>query len=138
MTTFSRQRKARIRDFERRAEYSDDVRQYRDWRYITVHPFADEPEVLARISMPPEDCRSADVWWHTGSDVALLQTYAGAESPFVTSVCWFGHPPYLSIISELATETTTIEQLHELMDRIAAVGLPKRFRDRRVKTLFTR
>jgi len=136
MTTFSRQRKSRLRSFETRASNDGDVRTYRDWRYITVHPFADEPELLTRLSMSPDDCKSADVWWHTGTDVALLQTYTGGDPPFATTVRWFGHRPYLSIIAELPGSTTTIAQLHELMDRIAAHGLPRRFRDRRTTTLF--
>ena len=137
MSTFSRQRKSRLRDFESRAAHADDVRQYRGWRYITVHPFADEPELLARLSMTSDLCKQADVWWHTGTDVALLQTSTGGKSPFSTSVRWFGDPPYLSITAQLPTPTTTIAQLHDLMDRIVQHGLPKRFRDRRTKTLFT-
>ena len=137
MSTFSRQRKFRIRDFESRAAHDGDVRKYRDWRYVTVHPFADEPELLKRLSMAPDDCKFADAWWHTGTDIALLQTCAVRGAPFATTMRWFGDPPYMSIIAELPTETTTLVQLHDLMDRIAAHGLPKRFRDRGTKTLFT-
>ena len=137
MSTFSRQRKSRLRGFESRAAHDDDVRKYRDWRYITVHPFADEPELLERLSMTPDLCKHADVWWHTGTDIVLLQTTTGNQSPLSTSVRWFGDPPYLSITAQLSTPTTTIGQLHQLMDRIAGHGLPKRFRDRRTKTLFT-
>lgn len=136
MSTFSRQRKSRIRNFEARAARSDDVRAYRDWRYITVHPFADEPELLEYLSMSPNQCMHADVLWHTGTDIALIQTSTGSGPPFCTTVSWFGDPPYLSIIARLPTETTTISQLHDLMDRIAAQGLPKRFRDRQTKTMF--
>ena len=137
MSTFSRQRKSRLRSFESRALHDGDVRTYREWRYVTVHPFADETELLATLSMSPAHCKSADVWWHTGSDIALLQTSAGGDAPFATTMRWFGDPPYMSIISELPTKTTTLVQLHDLMDRIAAHGLPKRFRDRSTKTLFT-
>ncbi|QDV05862.1 hypothetical protein Poly30_13650 [Planctomycetes bacterium Poly30] len=49
MSTFSRQRKSRLRSFESRATFDGDVRTYREWRYITVHPFADEPELLERL-----------------------------------------------------------------------------------------
>lgn len=135
MSTFSRQRKSRIRSFEARASFSGDVRVYRYWRYVTVHPFADEPELLERLSISPDECRFADVWWNTGNDIALLQTRTDG-SDFTTSVRWFGDPPYLSIMAELKTSTTTIAQLHDLMDRIASTGLPKRVRDRRVKILF--
>ena len=133
MTTFSRQRKFRLRSFESRAAYARDVRTYRAWRYVTVHPFADEPELLARLSMSPDDCRSADVWWHTGTDVVLLQTSAGGDPPFAIKMRWFGQPPILSIVAELPHPTTTIARLHELMDRIAAHGLPRRCRDRGIR-----
>lgn len=136
MSTFSRQRKLRIRNFERRARYDGDVRTHRDWRYVTVHPFADEAELLERLALSPNDCKTADAWWHTGTDVVLIQTIAVKTAPCPTSVSWFGEPPYLSIIATLPTPTTKISQLHELMDRIAKQGLPKRFRGRQVKTLF--
>ena len=136
MSTFSRQRKARLRDFESRAAYDNDVRRYREWRYITVHPFADEMELIARLGLAPDDCKSADVWWHTGSDIVLLQTVAGGDPPFATTVRWCNDPPYLSIVAELSSPTTTLVELHASMDRIATIGLQKRFGDRRVRTLF--
>ena len=137
MSGFSRRRKQRLRDFERRANFTDDLRTYRSWQYITVHPFADEPELLARLGLHPEDCQKADVWWHTGEDVVLLQTVAvGEEKP--TTCSWFGDEPYLSIIARLPDKVTTIESLHHAMGRINSCGLPKRPRtsSRRSMTIF--
>lgn len=126
MSTFSRQKKRRLRDFEKRWRLSTDVRTYRDWRYLTNHPFADETELLGRLSLRSEDCVVADVWWHTGKDVVLLQTWADSEHPSSVDVRWFGSEPYLSIFAKLANSTTTIENLHVLMDQISRRGLPKR------------
>ena len=128
MSTFSRQRKQRLRDFEGRIKFGGDVRTYRHWRYITVHPFADERDLLARLEMQPEECRNADVWWHTGNDVVLLSMVAAGKERRPTKGIWSGHRQHLSIVTHVPDETTTIQRLHEAMDRIAAVGLPKRQR----------
>lgn len=128
MSTFSRQRKQRLRDFERRVRFDDDVGTYRDWRYLTVHPFADETQRLARLEMRPEECRQADAWWHTGSDVVLLYAVAAGKEKQPTTGIWSGHKPFLSVVMNLPDTMATIERLHEAMDRIAACGLPKRLR----------
>jgi hypothetical protein len=39
-----------------------------------VHPFGDEPEVLDRLELRPEDCHSADAWWGIDGDATLLQS----------------------------------------------------------------
>ena len=44
------------------------------WRYIPLHPFGDEPEVLARLGMRPEDCRIVDAWWSVDRDATLLES----------------------------------------------------------------
>jgi hypothetical protein len=49
------------------------------WEYIPVHPFGDESEVLTRLGLQPEDCRSVDAWWGIDGDATLLQSgVAGA------------------------------------------------------------
>ncbi len=130
MSAFARQRKNRLRDFERRVELDDDVRTYRDWRYVTVHPFADEPKLLASLELQPAECQNADVWWHTGSDIVLLQTTVVGEAGQSTTCCWFGDPPYLSIIARLSATVATIRSLHDAMDRISSCGIPKRCKHR--------
>jgi hypothetical protein len=44
------------------------------WEYVPVHPFGDEPEVLARLGLRPEDCRVADAWWGIDGDATLLES----------------------------------------------------------------
>ncbi len=71
-----RQRNKRWLDFQRRAEYAPaEVYQHRihGWKYIPLHPFADEPEVLARLGLRPEECLAADAWWAVDGDAALLE-----------------------------------------------------------------
>jgi hypothetical protein len=70
-------RSARWKDFQSRVKYApQDVyrHQLHGWEYIPVHPFGDEPEVLARLQMKPEDCFKADAWWGVDGDATLLET----------------------------------------------------------------
>lgn len=138
MSAYSRQRRFRLRDFQRRYWYDGERRSYRDWRYVIVHPFADDLALLDRLGMAPSECRNADVWWATGKDVVLLQTRAVGEAGQATVRIWCARPPYLSIIARLPDSVTTIQRLHETMDRIASCGLPRRFRrdERRETTIF--
>jgi hypothetical protein len=67
----------RWKDFRRRADYAPaNVYRHstRGWEYIPVHPFGDEPEVLARLGLRPKDCHSADAWWGIDGDATLLQS----------------------------------------------------------------
>ncbi|MFV8751694.1 hypothetical protein ACNOYE_14210 [Nannocystaceae bacterium ST9] len=64
-------------DFRRRADYAPQNvyrHETHGWEYIPVHPFGDEPELLARLEMRPEDCRSVDAWWGIDGDATLLQS----------------------------------------------------------------
>lgn len=136
MSQFARQRKKRLRDFESRAAIGGDVRTHRDWRYLTVYPFGDEPQILKRLSIQPSDCTSADVWWHTGKDIVLLQTIAANVTPGLFTFRWFGNPPQMSIVATFCQQVTTIENLHVVMDLVSMRGLPKRCGNRGLVTLF--
>jgi hypothetical protein len=65
-------------DFRRRTAYApESVYRHRaaGWEYIPVHPFGDEPDLLARLGMRPEECFSADAWWGIAGDATLLETW---------------------------------------------------------------
>lgn len=67
----------RWKNFSRRVRFApEDVYRHRThgWEYLPVHPFGDEPEVLARLGLRPEDCIAADAWWGIDGDVTLLET----------------------------------------------------------------
>ncbi|WP_148226935.1 hypothetical protein [Planctopirus limnophila] len=77
MKVADRFRDKRWRNFRRRADYApQNVYRHRThgWEYIPVHPFGDEPEVLARLGLRPEDCRTADAWWGIDGDATLLES----------------------------------------------------------------
>jgi hypothetical protein len=65
--------------FSRRATFApDEVYTHFDhgWRYVTVHPFADDHALLARIRLPPGKCTSVDAYWEYDGDVYLVQAYS--------------------------------------------------------------
>lgn len=67
----------RWKNFRRRADYAPgDVYRHRSrgWEYIPIHPFGDEPEVLSRLGLRPEDCHRADAWWGIDEDATLLES----------------------------------------------------------------
>ena len=77
MSTREKLQAKRWNDFRRRADYTpQSVYRHRThaWEYIPVHPFADEPDLLASLQLRPEDCRSADAWWGIDGDATLLQS----------------------------------------------------------------
>lgn len=46
------------------------------WRYIPVHPFADDRAVLEQFDVSPEQCLSVDAYWEYAGDVHLVQVDA--------------------------------------------------------------
>jgi hypothetical protein len=83
-------RNARLASFASRALLNaDGVLTHRagNWRYIPVHPFADDYEVLARMGWPSANCWSVDAYWECEADVYLVQAQAiesaGGSSPGV-------------------------------------------------------
>lgn len=73
----------RLAAFDSRARFSpDQVLTHVDngWRYIAVHPFADDHELLRRLNWPPERCVSVDAYWECAGDVYFLQVEAAGQS----------------------------------------------------------
>ena len=66
---------ARIKDFENRAQFAPDAvytNEEGDWRYIPIHPFADEEQLLQNLDLKREDCILVDAYWEVGGDVIFL------------------------------------------------------------------
>lgn len=64
-------------NFRRRAANApESVYRHRThgWEYIPIHPFGDEPDILARPGLRSEDCYSADAWWGIDGDATLLES----------------------------------------------------------------
>lgn len=66
----------RCEDFEWRATSNPDavyIHRSRGWRYIPIHPFPDEPNVLERLSLTPNQCLWTDAYWAVDDDVVFLE-----------------------------------------------------------------
>lgn len=76
MSGRARRRRQRLRDFEARASFAPgDVRALpgAPWRYLAVHPMADEAALLERLGIPPEQCLEVDAWVRTANDALFFQ-----------------------------------------------------------------
>jgi hypothetical protein len=123
---------SRWADFRRRAEYAPESvyrHRTRGWEYIPVHPFGDEPEVLARLGLRPEDCRSADAWWGIDGDATLLQAQVGRSARLLAHATpheegWV----YLRVVT--VAPFVTRAAIEDAMVRFAEAGFPRaqRFR----------
>jgi hypothetical protein len=75
--------RARLADFEARAsDAPGDVLRHvqREWRYIPVHPFADDDLLLKRIGWEAGRCLSVDAYWECEEDVYFVQVEAEGQS----------------------------------------------------------
>ena len=71
-----RTQEQRIQDFERRANFAPkDVMRHRQaaWRYIPIHPFADETRRLQELNVKPADCSGVDAYWRAETDVFFVE-----------------------------------------------------------------
>lgn len=127
-----RMRARRYEDFCRRAKYSPDCvyrHRTRGWEYIPVHPFGDEPEVLDRLGMVPQDCRSADAWWGIYGDATLLEASVGRPAGL------FAKPTpqpekWVYLVAVFDAPFVTREAFEDAMTQFVDAGFPEdpRFR----------
>jgi hypothetical protein len=73
--------KNRLDDFETRASIGtgccEVVKHMKTGdRYIPIHPFADDDELLVKLGLKPGDCLAGDAYWHMGDDICFLQVLA--------------------------------------------------------------
>ncbi|HZS10400.1 MAG TPA: hypothetical protein VFD58_36560 [Blastocatellia bacterium] len=119
-----------MQDFLSRVDYApEDVYRHRQtgWQYIPVHPFADEPEVLSRLNLKPDDCWSSDAWLAVNNDATLIQSrtvkvcceqpglYASQNNDEL-------HWPYLRVIVDAPCITRMI--LESAMTQFVLLGFP--------------
>jgi hypothetical protein len=130
MSVASRNRRVRVRDFLRRARFSQsEVETHGHWRYIRVHPLADESDLLSQIGTTPADCDGVDAWLYTGDDVLLLQVRTAVKGKTRKPCCvarWEGDPPYLQIHARVAESLITFSVLRAVLKRLETAGIPRR------------
>jgi hypothetical protein len=116
----------RIADFEKRAAAvpAHVLRHHEHgWRYIGIHPFADDYELLQRIDWPSDKCRSVDAYWMVHGDVHLLQVDAEGQAlrPYGLYQRWVGGNGYAAnLVAVIRSEPILRARFEAIMARIAA------------------
>src|SRR5262249_19800878 len=89
---------------------------------------ADEPELLAKLSRKPEDCRSADAYWRVGNDVCFLQVWLSKDDSLGRSglfARWSdGVPPMLNIVAVINARAVTRHAFEAAMSEFLGLGIP--------------
>lgn len=58
------------------------------FQYVTIHPLADEDEILHRLSLAPEKCVACDLYWAIEDRLAFVSIQGNSTAePFVNY--WF-------------------------------------------------
>jgi len=84
---------------------------YSDFNVVTLHPLADETEILDRLDMQPHECISCDLYWVFHNEMFFVSIMSSnQENPFVTYLfkpnIEHGHSFYVvTHISPLYTNT---------------------------------
>jgi len=55
----------------------------KNFAYVTIHPLADEAEILQRLNMSPEECTACDLYWALGQEIAFVSVNACEQTVFV-------------------------------------------------------
>lgn len=128
----NRLKKQRIREIRRHFEIcSHDllVHSVSNWPYVQVHPFADQLDVLARISRKPEDCQSADAWCLLNGDAALV-TCATPRSLHIWGPGMWAHRdaqrPYMfHLTAILEAQSVTRSLFDSILTQFVKLGFPR-------------
>lgn len=120
-------RDLRWKDFRRRADYApESVYRHRvsGWEYIPIHPFADEPELLARLNLRPEDCRSVDAWWGIAGDATLMQVGSSKQAPGLHAHGTLDDQRWIYLTASLDVPYVTRAAFEGAMSRFVELGFP--------------
>jgi hypothetical protein len=120
-------RARRWNDFRRRADYAPQEiyrHRIRGWEYVPVHPFGDEPEVLDRLGLQPNDCRMVDAWWAIDGDATLLESRVGTTAELFAKAT--SQPEqWVYLVAIFNAPFVTREAFEEAMCRFADAGFPR-------------
>jgi hypothetical protein len=96
--------------------------------YLPIHPFADEPELLAKLTVKVDDCRSVEAYWRIGDDVCFLQVWLSTDDPLGRSglfARWSdGEPPMLNVVAVLQAQSVTRCAFEAAMSEFLRIGIP--------------
>jgi hypothetical protein len=117
---------ARLAGFDRRARAAPgDVLRHATggWRYIAVHPFADDDALLERLQWPPERCLSVDAYWELAGDVHFLQVEAAGQGVTAPGhyYRWSGNAVYAAyLVAVLPAHPIARAAFEQAMTRFAS------------------
>ena len=102
------------------------VHATRGWRYIPVHPFADDVEILARIDWPPDRCTNVDAYWECDGDIHFVQAHTvGADVREIGSYYrWAGNNVYAINCVAVLEERPIVRSDFESILSLFAESLP--------------
>jgi hypothetical protein len=118
----------RRRDFEARAadEAQPPMTLAAGGEIVTIHPLADEQELLSRLGIRPEECRSVDGYWRVGGDVVFLQVstadVAGVRSPGLYARIATYPPRHVNLVVVVDVPYITRAVLEKAADDLLRVG----------------
>jgi hypothetical protein len=125
----TKRQSARIRDFEDRIAADSEIRGFLGTQYLSIHPFADEPDILNDIGSSPYDCAAVDAYWKVEDDVAFVQVIAesyGAAQAVGRYVRWNPNTRYVNLIVVVATTTITRSVFEHELEMALRDGTIKR------------
>jgi hypothetical protein len=91
------------------------------WRYIPIHPFADDHDLLKRLNWPAERCVSVDAYWNCADDVHFLQVEVAGQSIRGPSLYyrWKGSDAYAAnFVAVIAQGAVAREAFESVMSRL--------------------
>ena len=122
-------RKLRLNDFERREKNHPGgiyIHPHGDGEYLPVHPFADESELLVKLNMKPELCRSVDAYWRIDNDVIFIQVGLSADDPLGRSgffARWSDiKPSMLNLVAIIKANRISRFDMESVMSKFVQLG----------------
>ena len=93
-------------------------------RYLPIHPFADEADLLARIGASPEGCRGVDAYWEIGGDVCFLEVWSAADRHGIFARWSDGKLPMLHLAARVRGQTVTRPLFEQVIAKFVRAGVP--------------
>ena len=124
----AKMKKQRIQDFKKRIE--DEPAGTKTLRaggqVVTIHPMADEKELLASLEMSPSDCIAVDTYWAVDGDVVFLQLHTAEShsrhaSGLYARVATYP-PKHVNLVVVVEGNEITSEVLEEGAEKLRRAG----------------
>jgi hypothetical protein len=126
----------RLKDFVRRAEYSpNSVYRHieRGYRYIPVHPFADETEELIDLGIDKNECWKVDAWVEVDDDACFLQVHSSNydeyRKPGLYARIIEESESWLYLWATIEAELITRREFENIIIDFVEMGAPNKIRD---------